>query len=506
VVDVSDDASAWMNSQYNLYYVPTNYFDGGHSVVVGASSEANFRSKIQSAGSREVVPLDLDISLEWLGNATLGISVKLNQRLACVDSDGDGFGDPGYPENECPEDNCPTIYNPSQGDADGDQIGDACDECTDTDGDGLGDPGYPANTCPEDNCASVFNPDQDESDGDGVADSCDNCISVQNPDQGDYDNDGIGDICDVCTDFDNDGYGDPGFPVNTCELDNCPSVYNPSQDDADGDGVGDVCDICPNHENDDCCNPTEGNLPPELTSPATVELAAGDSLVYVATATDPNCDGTELSISIWGYPDWCQLSGDTLSGYVECGYQSESFGVTILDGELSDVNPISLNIEQNQAPNILDNFGTVLLKNGTEFSYYPTIDDPDDTEHIITYTSIPHWCSVQDDTVFGVAPDSVFEEDLEVTVEDFCGSDTYSFTVKTFVCGDADGSGNVDIDDAVFLINYVFAAGPEPDPYESGDADCSVGIDIDDIVYIIGFIFSGGNVPCDADGDSVPDC
>ncbi|MCK4657833.1 MAG: hypothetical protein KAT85_12395, partial [candidate division Zixibacteria bacterium] len=79
-------------------------------------------------------------------------------------------------------------------------------------------------------------------------------------------------------------------------------------------------------------------------------------------------------------------------------------------------------------------------------------------------------------------------------------------TVKTFVCGDADGSGNVDIDDAVFLINYVFAAGPEPDPYESGDADCSVGIDIDDIVYIIGFIFSGGNVPCDADGDSVPDC
>ncbi len=32
----------------------------------------------------------------------------------CVDSDSDGYGDPGNPENECPDDNCPTVYNPGQ--------------------------------------------------------------------------------------------------------------------------------------------------------------------------------------------------------------------------------------------------------------------------------------------------------------------------------------------------------------------------------------------------------
>ena len=73
-------------------------------------------------------------------------------------------------------------------------------------------------------------------------------------------------------------------------------------------------------------------------------------------------------------------------------------------------------------------------------------------------------------------------------------------------CGDADASGGVDIDDVVYLINYIFSGGPEPIPYESGDADCSTGVDIDDVVYLINYIFSGGNAPCDTNGDGVPDC
>jgi hypothetical protein len=75
-----------------------------------------------------------------------------------------------------------------------------------------------------------------------------------------------------------------------------------------------------------------------------------------------------------------------------------------------------------------------------------------------------------------------------------------------YVCGDADYNGGVDIDDVVYLISYIFVAGPEPLPYESGDADCSGGVDIDDVVYLIAYIFSGGPAPCDTDGDGVPDC
>jgi hypothetical protein len=64
------------------------------------------------------------------------------------------------------------------------------------------------------------------------------------------------------------------------------------------------------------------------------------------------------------------------------------------------------------------------------------------------------------------------------------------------VCGDADGSGFVDIDDVVYLINYIFGGGPPPIPMACvGDADGSGFVDIDDVVYLINYIFGGGPPP-----------
>jgi hypothetical protein len=79
VVDANDSASVWMNGHYSLYWVPTNYFDGGHSVIIGASSETTFRDRIVLAGAREVVPLELQVSFTWLGDATMDIHVELSQ-------------------------------------------------------------------------------------------------------------------------------------------------------------------------------------------------------------------------------------------------------------------------------------------------------------------------------------------------------------------------------------------------------------------------------------------
>jgi hypothetical protein len=81
----------------------------------------------------------------------------------------------------------------------------------------------------------------------------------------------------------------------------------------------------------------------------------------------------------------------------------------------------------------------------------------------------------------------------------WCDNVFHFFVTAPWICGDADGSGFVDIDDVVFLINYVFSSGPQPEPIESGDANCSGGevpIDIDDVVYLINYIFTGGPWPC----------
>lgn len=49
----------------------------------------------------------------------------------------------------------------------------------------------------------MYNPSQDDADRDEIGDNCDNCVYVANTDQTDTDNNGEGDACAV--DIDGDG-------------------------------------------------------------------------------------------------------------------------------------------------------------------------------------------------------------------------------------------------------------------------------------------------------------
>jgi hypothetical protein len=76
-----------------------------------------------------------------------------------------------------------------------------------------------------------------------------------------------------------------------------------------------------------------------------------------------------------------------------------------------------------------------------------------------------------------------------------------AFDVKTYECasvvrGDANGDGVINSVDVVYLINYLFIVGPEPQPWEAGDVDCNGIVNVSDVVYLINYLFIGGPPPC----------
>ena len=66
-----------------------------------------------------------------------------------------------------------------------------------------------------------------------------------------------------------------------------------------------------------------------------------------------------------------------------------------------------------------------------------------------------------------------------------------------YLCGDADGTGEIDIADLVYIVAYMFGTppGPQPDIMASIDIDASGEIDIADLVYLVDFMFASGPDP-----------
>jgi len=63
-------------------------------------------------------------------------------------------------------------------------------------------------------------------------------------------------------------------------------------------------------------------------------------------------------------------------------------------------------------------------------------------------------------------------------------------------CGDVDGSRNINIADAVYMVNYIFRSGAPPQDTMGGDVDCDLKVTIADVVYLINHIFRAGPKPC----------
>ncbi len=65
-----------------------------------------------------------------------------------------------------------------------------------------------------------------------------------------------------------------------------------------------------------------------------------------------------------------------------------------------------------------------------------------------------------------------------------------------YLCGDADGGGDINVADVSYLVEYLFFGGPEPVPYLAGDCDADGAVNIADLTYLVAYLFNGGPAPC----------
>jgi hypothetical protein len=288
-------------------------------------------------------------------------------------------------------------------------------ECIDGDEDGYGDPGHPENICPEDDCPLAYDPDQLDTDGDGT-----------------------GDACDDCTDTDGDGYGDPGFPANTCPEDNCPMVFNPGQEDINGDGIGDDCTI-------------------EMSTPA------GDNVEVIFSA--------DISVTF----DQVTTAGTTALMLSTVGPDLPYYQKLPVSG------PIYYYFET--TAEYSGNVQTCLGYNDVGMT-------PDEESMIrmeqywglgwMDWGGITTWIDNDSNYVCGTS--------RELSM--------YMLAQPQYICGDANHDGQVNIGDAVLIINYTFVHGPPPIPRQAADSNADNDINIGDAVWDINYVFKGGPPPC----------
>jgi hypothetical protein len=257
---------------------------------------------------------------------------------------------------------------------------------------------------------------------------------------------------------------------------------------------------------------------PFLMSPGLYKIDAADSSFSKFGDIGTNISGNSLSMScnissITSQPEWSEWPPP--SGFV--GLAPVIITQTLTGMTVNDLGKIAIFVPQSQTTDYASNSapalsGDLITDNGEgSVSASVTYTDSDDNTAVLRNLhfgdqTLEMTACVKDyqaGTMFeaNVTADSGGWYDYYFEFSDGAETATTSIDsifvdLQTFVPGDADGSGDVDIDDVVYLIEYIFSGGPAPDPIESGDGDCSGSVDIDDAVYLILYIFSGGPPPC----------
>ncbi|MFH2048708.1 MAG: hypothetical protein ABIJ12_04605 [bacterium] len=201
--------------------------------------------------------------------------------------------------------------------------------------------------------------------------------------------------------------------------------------------------------------------------------------------------GNTYDVEIEVGEDWCGDGSYLLSSWGICNFSVE----VVPNSPPSFVdNEIKKYIKQPGEDLVISN---PFIDEGPITNYYfwyyiDTVQDPDPPNFIDQETGDFHYTGTEADTatyyVYYVIQEGQFSDTVRF----------YIYHYNSFICGNTDHTGDINVGDLVWLVDYLFKGGLPPVTPEAGDVDCEPGILVSDLVYLVNYLFKGGNAPCEA--------
>ena len=192
------------------------------------------------------------------------------------------------------------------------------------------------------------------------------------------------------------------------------------------------------------------------------------------TASDPDT-GDTLTFSVSGEPSWANFDTDTgqLSGTPTAAAVHTGIVISVSDGALSASLPafsITVNDVIVNSPPVISGTPLAEINVDQNYSFTPTVSDPDNDTLTFTESGLPTWANFNDTTgeISGTpeAGDVGTYTDISITVSDGQAEDTlgpFTITVQAISLGSVtlnwtaptqneDGTDLIDLDGYIILL------------------------------------------------------
>ena len=259
---------------------------------------------------------------------------------------------------------------------------------------------------------------------------------------------------------------------------------------------------------------TNVSQPPVLDSIRSKVVTEGDSLKFRIHAVDP--DGDPITLSLRNNPANSSLvdSGNGSGvfrfkpNYIQSGVYLVTFKAADNTGKSdSEVVQITVNDAGNQrpvfAPMPYDSIDVAVGDTAFKLHVYAT--DPDGPGIILSVVGAPAHSTFADSGngggVFKFSPDitqadSVYHPIFIASDGSLADSAGVTMHVISYIRGDVNGDGKIELGDLVYLLNYLYKNGSAPVPLARGDVNCDGYIQIGDVVYLMNYLYKSGPAPC----------